>query len=103
MESILSFKCVVGDTSCIYKDKKSLAQGKMTPKAKTVLSKKLVKAKMPKATIKPKAKIASKPPGAKNLIQTKASTGLSKKKLNLTPKKIVKTTPAVQNKQKSVV
>ena len=58
MESILSFKCVVGDTSCIYKDKKSLAQGKMTPKAKTVLSKKLVKAKMPKATIKPKAKIA---------------------------------------------
>jgi hypothetical protein len=54
---------VVGDTNCIYKDKKSLAQGKMTPKAKTTLTKKLVKKPVVKAAVKSKSKIATKPPG----------------------------------------
>jgi len=37
-ESILAFDCIVGDKNCIYKDKKALAQGKMSPNAKTKLT-----------------------------------------------------------------
>jgi hypothetical protein len=62
VESILSYGCVVGDKNCIYKDKKSLAKGKMTSKAKTILTKKLVKKPLVKA------KLPSKPPKAKSLL-----------------------------------
>ena len=73
-ESILAFDCIVGDQNCIYKDKKALASGKMTPNVKTKLTQKLVKkpivAKKNTLAVKSLAKSVAKP-GVKKIVKNK--------------------------------
>ena len=87
----MSFNCIVGSKGCIYPNKKSLVQGKMTTSAKSKLTKKLVKkpivaAKPTKEALAQKAK--SNVAKAKALVAK--SVAAAKKKISKAPvKKVV--------------
>lgn len=98
-ESLMSFNCIVGQKGCIYKNKQSLAQGKMTKAAKTSITKKLVK----KPIVKPKKAVPAKKPVAavqkKSVAKPVAKKPAARSQVSKPTKKIQKKPVAKTNVQ----